>query len=221
MCPPHTSPPTQACPIRPAPPLCSAKHAPLLPRCARPPTSTAPSSPTRISGWRGQPLMSSFSSATLPASLIPTSLGWNWRICGAGRGGAAGGAGRGGGRGGAGRRGPGLSRAWLGLNAHAFSCAPSPAHSSTAGALANKEAKETAVPLPSAQCRHGVTLSGLHLLRQQLHVGARRERHNLKLVGVLRHNVQRLGADGAGGAQQRELLRRAGGGGAGRAGGAP
>lgn len=53
------------------------------------------------------------------------------------------------------------------------------------------------------------------LLCQQLQVAARRQRGHRKLVGVLRHDIQRLGADGAGGAQQRELLLR-GTGGAGR-----
>jgi len=44
-------------------------------------TSTAPSSPTRISGCRGASRSSSRSSASLPASRIATSAGWNCRTC--------------------------------------------------------------------------------------------------------------------------------------------
>mmetsp|Transcript_1180 Transcript_1180/g.4669 ORF Transcript_1180/g.4669 Transcript_1180/m.4669 type:complete len:477 (-) Transcript_1180:87-1517(-) len=46
----------------------------------------------------------------------------------------------------------------------------------------------------------------LDLLREHVQVLARAQRHDLELVGVLLRDVQRLRADGAGGAQQRDLL---------------
>mmetsp|Transcript_7769 Transcript_7769/g.19276 ORF Transcript_7769/g.19276 Transcript_7769/m.19276 type:complete len:230 (+) Transcript_7769:969-1658(+) len=46
-------------------------------------TSTAPSSPTRISGWGLTPLIISLSSDSLEASLMATILGLNFLICSA------------------------------------------------------------------------------------------------------------------------------------------
>jgi hypothetical protein len=50
-----------------------------------------------------------------------------------------------------------------------------------------------------------------HLRRQQLDVAPRRQGDNFKLVGVLGRDVQGLGADGAGGAEDGEALGREGG----------
>lgn len=47
----------------------------------------------------------------------------------------------------------------------------------------------------------------MHLLGQELQVGAGSQRHDLELLRLLAHDIQRLRADGAGAAQKGEPLR--------------